>query len=248
MALLTGTVTGRFEDSTVGATEPYSGTITFTPEADYLLSDSSVVLPSPVKVIVMNSYFSVDLVATDDPTINPVDFTYRVDLNLKANGYPVKRQPFSISVPAGQVTDLATATPVASYAGTPTIVGPAGPAGGTLPLEVNTVNAIGVYTGQTFKWTKDVNNVMHIWGSFANTTGSNLTTTQNFMDDDARFKHFNGVDWTTAWSKNNASNTVNPNGFYVGYQGRLNLKLDAFSYNHGTSDKITFDVWYTAAN
>lgn len=132
MAELTyGTVTGRFEDTIPGATEPITGTVFFTAEADYLLSADSTVLPAPVAVPLVDSAFTVELVATDDPQLNPVNFSYRVSFDLKANGSPIKRNSFSIEVPAGLTTDLATVTPVASSNGSGMIVGPTGPVGPT---------------------------------------------------------------------------------------------------------------------
>lgn len=125
MALLTGTVTGRFEDIIPGA-ETVTGTVSFTAEADYLLSADSTVLPAPVAVQLVGSAFTVALTATDDLTLNPVNWTYRVTFALLVKGVPVRRDPFSIKVPAGTTVNLASVTPVASYSGAPTVVGPQG--------------------------------------------------------------------------------------------------------------------------
>lgn len=145
MALLTGTVTGRFEDTIPGVTEPITGTVYFTAEADYLLSDDSTVLPAPVAVVLVNSAFNVALVATDDPTLNPVNFSYSVTFALKASGYPIKREPFSIEVPAGVTTNLATVTPVASSAGNAVVRGLKGDTGETGPLGPQGATAPGVF-------------------------------------------------------------------------------------------------------
>lgn len=122
MALLTGTVTGRFEDTTPGV-ENITGSVYFTAEADYLLSADSVVLPKPVKVDLVGSAFTVSLVATDDPTLNPVDWTYKVTFSLMADGVNVKREPFSIKVPAGTTVNLATVSPVAASEGNAVVRG-----------------------------------------------------------------------------------------------------------------------------
>jgi hypothetical protein len=123
--LSTGTVTGRFEDVVSGA-ESITGKVYFTPEAKYLLSDDSIVLPVPVSVQLTASAFTVDMVATDDPALNPLDWTYRVSFDLSANGRPMGLAPFSIEVPAGQTTDLSSAAPVASSEGVQIIQGDQG--------------------------------------------------------------------------------------------------------------------------
>lgn len=73
----TGTVTGTFTD-TSGA--PVAGTISFTPSASRLLGAGAVILGDPVIVELDDEgSISVTLPASDDPNVNPTDFTYRVD-------------------------------------------------------------------------------------------------------------------------------------------------------------------------
>jgi hypothetical protein len=123
MALLTGTVLGRFEDTIPGSAEPITGYVHFTPEADRILTPDSVILPSPVSVALVDSGFSIVLAATNDVSLDPVNWTYRVDFDLSVGGYPVKQDSFSINVLAGETVNLRDVTPVPSYDGDPIIQG-----------------------------------------------------------------------------------------------------------------------------
>lgn len=134
----TGTVTGTITDP---AGNPASGSVTFTAEANYLLVgvDSAVILPNPVTVkLNAQGHFSTVLAATDDPDTNPTNFTYKVSFSLVSGTLP----SYSIHVPTGSTQDLATLTPVASYNGTPTVVGPVGPVGPTGPQGIQGIQGI----------------------------------------------------------------------------------------------------------
>lgn len=73
----TGVVTGTFTDTSGG---PVAGTISFTPSASRLLGTGAVILGDPVIVeLDEEGSISATLPASDDPNVNPTDFTYRVD-------------------------------------------------------------------------------------------------------------------------------------------------------------------------
>ncbi|QCO98975.1 hypothetical protein FCN77_16295 [Arthrobacter sp. 24S4-2] len=128
-ALTYGTVTGTFGDTSAAVDNPIIGTVTFTPDAAWLLSDGLVTLPTPVTASLVNGAFSVGLVATDDALLNPTDWTYTVTFNLKMGQSPWNKRPINIKVPAGLTTDLATVTPVAASEGNAILKGDTGDAG-----------------------------------------------------------------------------------------------------------------------
>ncbi|MFE5839130.1 hypothetical protein [Arthrobacter sp. NPDC056493] len=125
-----GTVTGRFDDTFPGEVVAISGTVTFVAEADYLLSPDTTpkatMLPTPKTVELVGNAFTVDLLGTDNASLNPLDWTYRVYFQLVANNASIKRDPISIAVPSGVTTDLADAMPVAASEGNAIVRGPQG--------------------------------------------------------------------------------------------------------------------------
>lgn len=126
----TATVTGSFVnlDGT-----PCAGTVTFEPAPCYWLAanDDVTVLPSStVATLDQDGTFSVELLATDEPDLNPVGWTYKVRVRLTDCE---KAWSFSMLAPADTVIDLADVTPVDSDTGVPVIVGPPGPAGADGP-------------------------------------------------------------------------------------------------------------------
>lgn len=144
-----GTVTGRFDDTFPGETVAISGTVTFVAEADYLLSPDTTpkatLLPTPKTVALVDNAFTVDLIGTDNASLNPLDWTYRVYFQLAANNAAIKREPISIAVPSGVTTDLADATPVAASEGNAIVRGPqgeVGPIGLTGPQGIQGVQGI----------------------------------------------------------------------------------------------------------
>jgi len=109
-----GTVIGTFVDSSgIAAT----GQITFTPSPARLLDATSspptTILPKTVTANLVAGAFSVDLLATNDPDVNPSGFTYLVAFQLSGVTVP----SFSISVPEGVTVDLATVSPIPSANG-----------------------------------------------------------------------------------------------------------------------------------
>jgi hypothetical protein len=110
------TLTGNFDraDGTVP-----TGAIQFAPQFSSLVDASSnrIVLPAPKTVTLdANGAFSVDLLATDDPDGNPVDFTYLVSVS-----FTPALAPFHIALPtngaAGVTYDLSDLVPVDASGG-----------------------------------------------------------------------------------------------------------------------------------
>lgn len=151
----TGKVTGRYTSALKDAVSnplPATGTVTFTPQADYVLSpNNATVLSTPI-IAVLDSqgylstadtskttqryirdirggyipkYRGVNLQATDGDT-NPTNWTWRVDFDLTVGDHKVKQESFSFSLPAGSEIDLTTVTPVPGVSGYSTIQGPQG--------------------------------------------------------------------------------------------------------------------------
>lgn len=109
---------------------PISGSVTFTPGPAKILSATSTppvaILPQPIRVTLdADGAFSVNLIATNDPNLNPTNWAYNVSFDLAG----LKFASFSMAVPAGVTTDIVNATPVATVGGTPVIQGPIGPSG-----------------------------------------------------------------------------------------------------------------------
>jgi hypothetical protein len=110
----TGTVTGTFLGSD-GA--PARGTVRFTAEAPYVLdADADAILVSLTHTAELDitGAFTVELVATDDANLLPLDFTYRVQPRV----YGLTMPAFSIEVPSGSDQDLADIAPAAGTSGT----------------------------------------------------------------------------------------------------------------------------------
>src|SRR5512143_3947265 len=103
-----GTVTGRIRlavgDSGDPGTSPEAmaatGSVTFTPSPARMisLSSSTIFIPKPI-VVTLDTLgeFTVDLIATDDTDLNPVDWTYGVKFNLDG----AQLDAFDIQVPGG---------------------------------------------------------------------------------------------------------------------------------------------------
>lgn len=119
----TGTVQGLIYDVVgVNVIPSASSMIKFTPVPEYITNtnDNEITILNPVLVTIdTNGYFSVDLIATDDPECSPINWTYTVEIFLPQRVV----DPFSIQVEAGQTLDIADAVPVQSSPGTITIQG-----------------------------------------------------------------------------------------------------------------------------
>jgi hypothetical protein len=124
----TGTVTGTLayfqKAAGTGTTVqvPASGTVTFTPSAARVIDVAvqKVFIGKPVQVSLDSAgHFQVDLVATNDPDLNPNGFTYQVSFALTGT----KVDTFNMAVPEGQTTDLSAVVPVSAAMGVPILRG-----------------------------------------------------------------------------------------------------------------------------
>ncbi len=105
----TGTITGTFV-STTG--EPKSGHVWFTPSFEEGIVAGDNVIVTPEKTIVAldtNGHFEIVLVATDDPDLVPLGFTYTVSFDIARVSLP----SFSMSLASGATVDLADVFPAA---------------------------------------------------------------------------------------------------------------------------------------
>ena len=144
-----GTVTGRFllayaDSNDVDPQpdgEPAKGFVVFTPSPIKLLDVNAspapvTILPAPVIAnLNADGYIEgyagnagIRLVATDDPDLNPNNWTWRADFRLTdEDGGAITLPSFSFELPTGQTVDLTTLSPVPSADGTFYLIGPVGP-------------------------------------------------------------------------------------------------------------------------
>jgi hypothetical protein len=148
-----GTVVGQFllaysDSNDEGAQPdgiPAKGFIYFRPSPIKLLDGLSspnpvTILPAVVETTLDEDGYlcgygttrGVNLVATDDPDLNPQDWTWTVEFRLTdQDDVPVPIPSFSIELPVNSTVDLTTVSPVPSANGTFYLVGPTGPTGAT---------------------------------------------------------------------------------------------------------------------
>ena len=124
--LSTVTVTGTYKHPNG---TPFTGKLTFRPEPVILTSGTygTLILGTVEAVLDTNGAFTIALLATDDPDVSPVGWTYRVTERWRdavGRSYPM-------SLPqAAPTVDIADIAPTAPSAGEYVVVpGPAGPAG-----------------------------------------------------------------------------------------------------------------------
>lgn len=136
-----GHVVGRYTqaiaDTPDGGEEPDAlpavGTVTFTASVTKLINTSATppatIIPRPVICdldvdgeISLNGTKGVYLLATDDPDLTPVDWTWGVTVAI-TGGPPIA---FDMELASDAEVDLTTVTPVSSSGGTPIIQGPPG--------------------------------------------------------------------------------------------------------------------------
>jgi hypothetical protein len=156
-----GTVVGRFLLGYADGsdTDPYpdgipaQGSIFFTPSPANLKDITAT--PAPVTILPAKVEATLDsdgylcgfgttrgirLVATDDPDLNPVDWTWGVEFRLTDElGTSVPISSFSFSLDAGTTIDLAAVAPVPDANGTYYLIGPQGPTGPANSLSIGTV-------------------------------------------------------------------------------------------------------------
>lgn len=123
--LATVTVTGYYTrpDGT-----PATGRITLTPEPATLTSAlHDVIVEGYASGLVTGGEFELEVLATDDPTVTPTGWTYRVEKTL--DGIPGETFPLSLPM-AAPVVSLPDVSPTAPAEGEYVVVtGPAGPQG-----------------------------------------------------------------------------------------------------------------------
>lgn len=92
--LATVTLTGRYAypDGT-----PMAGSVTLTPTPRVLTSATlGVILLGPSSAILVGGFFQLVVLATDDPDVSPVGWTYRVDEHLAGND----QRAYELALPA----------------------------------------------------------------------------------------------------------------------------------------------------
>jgi hypothetical protein len=103
----TGTVTGTFVNV---AGDPKRGTVTFRPSFTRGLDAGADVVFVPEIVTASldtQGHFSIQLAATDDPDLAPLNFTYNVEIHIGGVLIPV----FSMSLPSGTTKDMTDVIP-----------------------------------------------------------------------------------------------------------------------------------------
>jgi len=127
-----GTVKGRFVEAILDGPDdddnpdarPIVGSVTLTPEAKHILAATNAppttVMATALKIALdSNGSFETKVVATDNTTLNPAEWTYRVTFSFDRG---ITYAPFNIEVPAGQVTDLTVTAPSPVSPGVVTVV------------------------------------------------------------------------------------------------------------------------------
>ena len=122
---------------------PAKGSVTFLPSIEYVLDpadDTSIYMYEVTEVLDADGHFELDLIATDQADINPVDWTYTVrilltDPSAPSNQHKPVETIFSMYLPSAPPINIADVTPVQSSPGNAVVVGPAG-----LPGQVVSVN------------------------------------------------------------------------------------------------------------
>jgi hypothetical protein len=143
-----GTVKGRFivgyKDSADSGSEPdaipASGSIFFTASPTSIKNAEASPVPVTIFPAVVEATLDSEgylcgygttrgiiLIATDDPSGNPVDWTWRADFRLTDSvGTPLAFQPFSFELPSGEEVDLTLVAPVSESGGQSFLIGPQG--------------------------------------------------------------------------------------------------------------------------
>lgn len=129
--VLTGGLIAAVDDSADPDLYPdrqaITGTVTLTPSvASVVVVDAKrIMVPKPItSTISTDGTFSVTLLATDNPAMNPSGWTYTVSFRLDGG---VSLPSFALAVPTNSVQDLSTVAPVQSSGGVAITQGPAGP-------------------------------------------------------------------------------------------------------------------------
>lgn len=107
---------------------PMAGTVTFTP-APLVITDvdaNVIFYQTPINVALdEDGSINVELIATDDPDLNPWNWTWTVSENLTWNETTYTNS-YSIEAPSNNIIDLADVVPIPDYTGTPIVRGTPG--------------------------------------------------------------------------------------------------------------------------
>jgi hypothetical protein len=111
---------------------PAAGTVTFEAAPCRFANAPDVILLGVpiIGYLDVNGDFEVELPSTDDPDLNPVDWTYLVSVKLTDPSYGER---FAMDAPAGAPIKLAEVIPIEGSVGDAVVVGPPGPPGADGP-------------------------------------------------------------------------------------------------------------------
>lgn len=137
--------------------EPAQGFVTFTPSAAKLLDTAGdvIVVPRPItRPLDVNGQLTVQLIATDDPDLNPTDWTWRVSFSLVG----ASLEAWSFEVPEGSDRSLREISPMPDANGTfylPGVPGPRGTSGEGVRVVTmgDSINAAGMFALHGTTWT-----------------------------------------------------------------------------------------------
>jgi hypothetical protein len=208
-----GTVIGRFLLAYADGTDvdsapdgvPAKGSIFFNPSPVFLKDAGAspapvTIVPSRVEATLdANGYLlgpdgtqGIRLVATNDPDLNPVDWTWSVDFFLTdETGSPISLEGFSFSLPQGTTVDLTALSPVPDANGTFYLVGPKGDKGDT--------GDTGPQGPQGIQGIQGIQGEQGIQGPIGETGATGLnwqgvwSNTTDYVNDDAVF--YNNSSW-----------------------------------------------------
>jgi len=226
-----GTVIGRFllayadtDDSGLAPDAvPAKGSIFFTPSATVLKNiDASpaavTILPASVQASLDNNGYlrsftstsgtGIRLIATDDDSNNPFNWSWRVEFRLTdQGGAPVSIPSFSFSLPSDSTVDLTEVSPVTESNGVTYISGPRGLPGKGLRIDGSVADASFLPEGTEADQSYVTEDTGHLWiwntedwidvGPFEGTPGEGVPTggsANSFLS------KIDGDDYNTFWS------------------------------------------------
>jgi hypothetical protein len=190
-------VSGTFVDNDDGT--PCAGTVEFVPHVCHWAAPSTTIIGTPVTVTLdAAGHFDVELIATDDTDLNPVDWTYQVRVRVRAGDY-ASAYSFDMAAPSGAAIDLADVTPVYASDGNAVVVGPPGPEGPPGPPGEEGppgapgsggITVAGVLDGASTPLPSSAE-VGELW-----VLGSPVPTAAPDRADDTAAQEFDGIVWT----------------------------------------------------
>jgi hypothetical protein len=166
-----GTVTGRFllayaDGNDAGSEVDWAaakGTVLFTPSPAFLkdLTENLTFLPATIEcqldtdgyIVGPDNQRGVKMLATDDPDVEPQNWTWRVDFRLTDQSDIATRSisSFSFSLPSDETVDISAVSPVPDSGGVFYLVGPQGATGAEGPSAYEVAVGNG-FTGTESEW------------------------------------------------------------------------------------------------